>query len=68
MGDHGQHVKYTLADVHDKTFQLIAFNAADRYTHEIGERVSVWLELTVNEWQGRRTVEGRLLRMDTESE
>lgn len=68
MGDHGQHVKYTLADVHDKTFQLIAFNAADRFTYEIGEQVSVWLELTVNEWQGRRTVEGRLLRMDTESE
>lgn len=68
MGDRGQHVKYTLADAHDKTFQLIAFNAADRFTYEIGEQVSVWLELTVNEWQGRRTVEGRLLRMDTESE
>lgn len=67
MGDRSQHVKYTLADRSDKTFQVIAFNRADEFTAEIGEQVSIWIELTVNEWQGRRTVEGRLLRMEQEA-
>jgi single-stranded-DNA-specific exonuclease len=64
MGDKSQHVKYTLADQFDKTFQVIAFNKADEFIAIIGDSVTVWVELTVNEWQGRRTVEGRLLRMD----
>lgn len=64
MGDRGQHVKYTLADVHNKTFQVIAFNKSDDFTAIMGDKVSIWVELTINEWQGRRTIEGRLLRMD----
>ena len=64
MGDHGQHVKYTLADTYDKTFHAVAFNKSDEFTAIIGDRVTVWLELTINEWQGRRTVEGRLLRLE----
>lgn len=64
MGDIGQHVKYTLADKQDKTFQVIAFNKADEFTAAIGDEVSVWIELTINEWQGRRMVEGRLLRLE----
>lgn len=64
MGDSGQHVKYTLADAHDKTFQVIAFNKADEFTTVIGDMVTIWIELTINEWQGRRTVEGQLLRME----
>jgi single-stranded-DNA-specific exonuclease len=64
MGAEQQHVKYTFSDGHNKTFQAIAFNAADRFTYEMGEVVSVWLELSLNEWQGRRSVEGRLLRLE----
>jgi single-stranded-DNA-specific exonuclease len=65
MGDQSQHVKFTLADKFNKTFQVIAFNKADEFTAIIGDLVTVWVELTVNEWQGRRTVEGRLLRMES---
>ena len=65
MGDRGQHVKYTLADVHDKTFQVIAFNKSDEFTAVIGDTVSIWVEVTINEWQGRRSIEGRLLRLET---
>lgn len=64
MGADGQHVKYTFSDTSNKTFQAIAFNAADRFTYEMGETVRVWIELTLNEWQGRRSVEGRLLRLE----
>lgn len=64
MGDNAQHVKFTLTDAHNKTFQVIAFNKADEFDAVIGDSVAVWVELTINEWQGRRTVEGRLLRME----
>lgn len=64
MGDSQQHVKYTFSDSGNKTFQAIAFNAADRFTQEMGETVNVWIELTLNEWQGRRSVEGRLMRLE----
>lgn len=64
MGANNQHVKYTFADTSGKTFQAIAFNAAERFTAEIGDQVKAWVELSINEWQGRRTVEGRLVRLE----
>ena len=67
MGAERQHVKYTFSDKDNKTFQAIAFNAADKFTAEVGDRVEVWIELTLNEWQGRRTVEGRLKRLEIDS-
>lgn len=63
MGAQNQHVKYTFSD-NDSIVQAIAFNAADRFTAQPGESVSVWIELSINEWQGRRSVEGRLLRLE----
>ncbi len=68
MGDRGQHVKYTLADTKNKTFQVIAFNKADEFTAIIGDKVAIWVELTINEWQGRRSIEGRLIRMELKDE
>ncbi len=65
LGVDGQHVKYTFADGAGKTFQCIAFNATDKFVAEIGEMVNAWLEISVNEWQGRRSVEGKLLRLET---
>ena len=44
--------------------KLKANSTHDKFTADIGEAVDVWLELTVNEWQGRRSVEGRLLRLE----
>lgn len=64
MGADNQHVKYTFADTKGKTMQAIAFGAADKFTAEPGEQVSAWLEAGINEWQGRRTVEGRLVRLE----
>lgn len=63
MGDHGQHVKYSLSDKSGNIFSVIAFNKAEDFSADIGDMVEVWIELTLNEWQGRRTVEGRLLRI-----
>lgn len=63
MGAEGQHVKYRFADHKGSVMDMIAFNKASKFTADIGETVSVWCELGINEWNGRRAVEGRLLKL-----
>lgn len=63
MGAEGQHVKLELKDAHGKTMQFLAFNAPDHFFVELGQIVKIWFQPTINEWQGRRTVEGRLLHL-----
>ena len=64
MGDSGQHVKLELKESNGKSMQFIAFNAPNHFYVEIGEVVSVWYHPSVNEWQGRRSVEGVLLNVE----
>jgi len=64
MGDSGQHVKLTLKDAGTKSIDLIAFNAPDHFFVEQGASVVAWYAPELNEWQGRRSVEGRLLHLE----
>lgn len=64
MGDGGQHVKLTLKDATAKSIDLIAFNAPDHFFVDHGTSVVVWYAPEINEWQGRRSVEGRLLHLE----
>ncbi len=66
MGDSRQHVKYTFSDG-KVNFQAVAWNSADHFVSEIGEKVDVWFSLVLNEWQGRRSIEGRLVRLEPSS-
>ncbi|MBF1033758.1 MAG: single-stranded DNA exonuclease RecJ, partial [Candidatus Nanosynbacter sp.] len=61
MGADGQHVKLTLRDKNDVALQMLAFNASEEFFREVGDEVSVWFQPTINEWQGMKSVEGRLL-------
>ena len=63
MGADGQHVKLALRDKNGKVLQMLAFNAPEGFFREPGDEVSAWFQPTVNEWQGARTVEGRLLHV-----
>lgn len=63
MGADSQHVKLELDDAGIR-LEMLAFNAPEHYFVEPGERVTVWYQPDINEWQGRRTVEGRLLRLE----
>jgi len=65
MGDKAQHVKLLVRDAEGVQLHLLAFSAPDHFFVEPGEQVDVWYSPDINEWQGRRTVEGRLLRVDT---
>lgn len=64
MGADAQHVRYTLEDNGGRTLQMVAFNKASQFSADVGEHVDIWFNLTLNEWQGRRSVEGRLLRLE----
>lgn len=63
MGADGQHVKLALRDKNGKVLQMLAFNAPEEFFREPGDEVVVWFQPTINEWQGVRTVEGRLLHI-----
>jgi single-stranded-DNA-specific exonuclease len=63
MGDSGQHVKLTI-EHEQKTVDMLAFNALPHFFVEPGERVTVWYTVDMNEWQGRRSVEGMLKHVE----
>lgn len=64
MGTEAQHVKLELRDAAGRSVQMLAFSAPAHFFVEPGEYVTVWFQPTVNEWQGRRSVEGRLLHLE----
>ena len=63
IGADGQHVKLALRDKNGKVLQMLAFNAPEEFFREPGDEVTAWFQPTVNEWQGIRSVEGRLLHL-----
>ncbi|QHN42483.1 single-stranded DNA exonuclease RecJ [Candidatus Mycosynbacter amalyticus] len=63
MGADGQHVKLTLQDGTIK-LDMLAFNAPEHFFVQPGDQVTVWYQPDVNEWQGRRSIEGRLLHLE----
>jgi len=64
MGSDAQHVKLTLRDARGATLQMLAFNAPEAFFCEPGDEVSAWFQPTLNEWNGSRSVEGRLLHVE----
>lgn len=64
MGSDAQHVKLTLRDNNGRSMQFVAFNAPKHFFAEIGLTVSVWYHPDLNEWQGNKTVEGKLLHLE----
>ena len=64
MGSEGQHVKLELADDQGLSLSMVAFSAPKHFFVELGSRVTVWYQPDINEWQGRRSVEGRLLHLE----
>ena len=64
MGADGQHVKLSLRDKNGKVLQMLAFNAPEEFFRQPGDQVSAWFQPNINEWNGARTVEGRLLHLE----
>lgn len=66
MGAEAQHIKLELQDAAGSTMHFLAFSAPQHFFVEPGERVNIWFQPTLNEWQGRRSVEGRLLHLESQ--
>ncbi|HJP81787.1 MAG TPA: single-stranded-DNA-specific exonuclease RecJ [Candidatus Saccharimonadales bacterium] len=65
MGADAQHIKIELSQAGTGlAMQFLAFNAPEHFFVNPGDRVSVWYQPTLNEWQGRRSIEGRLLHLE----
>lgn len=64
MGTEAQHVKLELRDSDGVKLQMLAFSAPEHFFVEPGEYVNVWYQPDINEWNGRRSVEGRLLHLE----
>jgi single-stranded-DNA-specific exonuclease len=64
IGADGQHVRLDLRDSEDATMQMIAFSAPESFFVEPGTKINVWYQPEINEWNGRRSVEGRLLHLE----
>lgn len=64
MGDNNQHVKIELKDEDNTSMKFLAFNAPSHFFVERGVKVSVWYHVDINEWQGLRTVEAKLLHLE----
>ncbi|HWT40265.1 MAG TPA: DHHA1 domain-containing protein [Dongiaceae bacterium] len=64
MGDSGQHVKLTVKNETSQSIDLLAFSAPGYFFVEIGVVIRVWYAPEFNEWQGRKTIEGKLLHIE----
>lgn len=67
MGADSQHVKLTLKNDTGDSIDMLAFSAPEHFFVEPGAVIDVWYQPDINEWQGRRSVEGRLLHLETVS-
>ena len=65
MGADEKHLRLTVRDNLGTIIKLVAFYARGSWFELLpGERVDVWVNVCVNEWNGSVNVEGRILRVE----
>lgn len=65
MGEMENHLKLELRGDNGVIFKAVAFYAPKDWLEvREGERVDVWVKLMLNEWNGKRMVEGKLMRVE----
>ena len=64
MGSERQHIKLELQDARGHMMHMLAFSAPSHFFVDPGTKVTVWYQPDLNEWNGRRSVEGKLLHLE----
>lgn len=64
MGADQQHLKLAIQDINGKTLEMLAFNADSKWFAQPGDKIQLWFTPGLNEWRGRRSVEGRIVRLE----
>lgn len=62
IGKEKNHLKITLSDG-ERKLKFVAFGPPEEWFVEPGEKVDIWVNLEINEWQGQVSVEGKILRL-----
>jgi single-stranded-DNA-specific exonuclease len=63
IGKEKNHLKLTVSDGENQ-LKFIAFSPPEEWFVSQGDKINMWVNLNINEWQGRRTVEGYALRLE----
>lgn len=63
MGKNGGHLKMMVRDEKGNAMKLMGFYAEEEWFELAGKRADVYINLNLNEWGGRRTVEGKICRV-----
>jgi hypothetical protein len=53
----------TIVDENQTTLKFLAFGPPEEWFVEQGATVDLWVNIEINEWQGSKTVEGRILNL-----
>lgn len=65
LGERRQHLKLQLLDELGLSMTFLGFNQGEKYADlEEGQQISVIFNLTLNTWQGRNNLEGRLVALN----
>lgn len=63
LGKEETHLKLHVSDKNEHIWELIGFNMAQKYTHRVGDTVSVWFKVLENEWRGVKRLEGQIVKL-----
>lgn len=64
MGSDAQHLRIDFEGLDKVKISMLSFNAPDYFFVDIGTVADIWYYIDVNEWQGRRTIEGKLIHIE----
>jgi single-stranded-DNA-specific exonuclease len=64
MGDKKQHIKLLLKDTNNHTISMLAFSAPAHFFVNPGDTIKICCSLSLNEWQGNRSIEGKILELE----
>lgn len=64
IGSESQHLRMLIRGKDGKTLKCVAFNAPKEWLDlHSNARINVWISLMENEWNGTRSVEGRVIKL-----
>ncbi len=64
LGEEQNHLKLTLKDEDGKSLKVMAFYAPEEWLGmKVQKRADVWVNVVINEWQGLKSVEGRIVNI-----
>ena len=63
LGKDASHLKLEVGDARGHHWPLIGFSMAQKYLQDVGDEIGVWFKLIENEWNGKTTLEGQIVKI-----